>query len=259
MFSSYIFGSFALSFRIINYSSYLPYYYISMKTKILQNNNNINNDEIILPNLSILFSILSFSLFSMLYGYYIETTTIFIFLTYFYVSILYLIYLNIYFFSEKKSHYMLIVTLLICFPIYLLYKIKNIILIEFLGFIFLFLSNISNIIKFRNVFSQFFSEYLYLINNDKDIYSSLYQDFFVDFFWIIYSSINNFYYFVVINLICLLITLLGIISYMYSNDLINKNNFIIKVVKKILLIKNINLIVYNDVNDFINDKNFNNI
>ena len=46
---------------------------------------------------------------------------------------------------------------------------------------------------------------------------------------------------------------------MYSNDLINKNNFIIKVVKKILLIKNINLIVYNDVNDFINDKNFNNI
>ena len=254
MFSSYIFGSFALSFRIINYSSYLPYYYISMKTKILQNNNNINNDEIILPNLSILFSILSFSLFSMLYGYYIETTTIFIFLTYFYVSILYLIYLNIYFFSEKKSHYMLIVTLLICFPIYLLYKIKNIILIEFLGFIFLFLSNISNIINFRNILSENIH-----INSDKDIYSSLYQDFFVDFFWIIYSSINNFYYFVVINLICLFITLLGIISYMYSNDLINKNNFIIKVVKKILLIKNINLIVYNDVNDFINDKNFNNI
>ena len=254
MFSSYIFGSFALSFRIINYSSYLPYYYISMKTKILQNNNNINNDEIILPNLSILFSILSFSLFSMLYGYYIETTYIFIFLTYFYVSILYLIYLNIYFFSEKKSHYMLIVTLLICFPIYLLYKIKNIILIEFLGFIFLFLSNISNIINFRNILSENIH-----INSDKDIYSSLYQDFFVDFFWIIYSSINNFYYFVVINLICLLITLLGIISYMYSNDLINKNNFIIKVVKKILLIKNINLIVYNDVNDFINDKNFNNI
>jgi hypothetical protein len=225
-----------------------------MKTKILQNNNNINNDEIILPNLSILFSILSFSLFSMLYGYYIETTYIFIFLTYFYVSILYLIYLNIYFFSEKKSHYMLIVTLLICFPIYLLYKIKNIILIEFLGFIFLFLSNISNIINFRNILSENIH-----INNDKDIYSSLYQDFFVDFFWIIYSSINNFYYFVVINLICLLITLLGIISYMYSNDLINKNNFIIKVVKKILLIKNINLIVYNDVNDFINDKNFNNI
>ena len=232
MFSSYIFGSFALSFRIINYSSYLPYYYISMKTKILQNNNNINNDEIILPNLSILFSILSFSLFSMLYGYYIETTTIFIFLTYFYVSILYLIYLNIYFFSEKKSHYMLIVTLLICFPIYLLYKIKNIILIEFLGFIFLFLSNISNIINFRNILSENIH-----INNDKDIYSSLYQDFFVDFFWIIYSSINNFYYFVVINLISLLITLLGIISYMYLNDLINKNNFIIKVVKKILLIK----------------------
>ena len=254
MFSSYIFGSFALSFRIINYSSYLPYYYISMKTKILQNNNNINNDEIILPNLSILFSILSFSLFSMLYGYYIETTYIFIFLTYFYVSILYLIYLNIYFFSEKKSHYMLIVTLLICFPIYLLYKIKNIILIEFLGFVFLFLSNISNIINYRNVLSENIN-----INNDKDIYSSLYQDFFVDFFWIIYSSINNFYYFVVINLIYLLITLLGIISYMYSNDLINKNNFIIKVVKKILLIKNINLIVYNDVNDFINDKNFNNI
>ena len=254
MFSSYIFGSFALSFRIINYSSYLPYYYISMKTKILQNNNNINNDEIILPNLSILFSILSFSLFSMLYGYYIETTYIFIFLTYFYVSILYLIYLNIYFFSEKKSHYMLFVTLLICFPIYLLYKIKNIILIEFLGFVFLFLSNISNIINYRNVLSENIN-----INNDKDIYSSLYQDFFVDFFWIIYSSINNFYYFVVINMICLLISLLGIISYMYSNDLINKNNFIIKVVKKILLIKNINLIVYNDVNDFINDKNFNNI
>jgi hypothetical protein len=147
---------------------------------------------------------------------------------------------------------MLIVTLLICFPIYLLYKIKNIILIEFLGFVFLFLSNISNIINYRNVLSENIN-----INNDKDIYSSLYQDFFVDFFWIIYSSINNFYYFVVINLICLLITLLGIISYMYSNDLINKNNFIIKVVKKILLIKNINLIVYNDINDFINNKNNN--
>ena len=258
MFSSYIFGSFALSFRIIYYSSYLPYYYVSMKTKLLQNNNNNNiinnNNEIILPNLSIVFSILSFSLFSMLYGYFIETTTIFIFLTYFYVSILYFIYLNIYFFSENKSHYMLIVTLLICFPIYILYKIKSIILIEILGFIFLILSNISKIINFRNVLSEKLN-----INIDKDIYSSLYQDFFVEFFWIVYSSLNNFYYFVIINFICLLITLLGIISYMYSNDLINKNNFIIKVVKKILLIKNINLIVYNDVNDCINDKNFNNI
>ena len=257
MFSSYIFGSFALSFRIIYYSSYLPYYYVSMKTKLLQNNNNNNinnNNEIILPNLSIVFSILSFSLFSMLYGYFIETTTIFIFLTYFYVSILYFIYLNIYFFSENKSHYMLIVTLLICFPIYILYKIKSIILIEILGFIFLILSNISKIINFRNVLSEKLNIYI-----DKDIYSSLYQDFFVEFFWIVYSSLNNFYYFVIINFICLLITLLGIISYMYLNDLINKNNFIIKVVKKILLIKNINLIVYNDINDFLNNKNSNNI
>ena len=253
MFSSYIFGSFALSFRIINYSSYLPYYYISMKTKILQNNNNINNDEIILPNLSILFSILSFSLFSMLYAYFRETNILFIFLTYFYISFLYLIYLNIFFFSEKKYYLMLITTLLICFPIYLLYKSKNIILIEILGLIFLFLSSISNIIYFRDILSE-----NYKPNNDKNIFSSLYQDFFIQIFWIIYSSLNNFYYFIIVNFISLLITLLGIISYMCLNDLINKNNLIIKIVKKILLVKNINLIAYNDIEDF-NNKFLNNL
>ena len=224
MFSfSSIFGSTSLALRCSLSSMPFPILYKNMK-------DTHNPEKSVVPFLDKhdIFSILSYSVCTFIYAKNINSDSLFVIITYAFVSLLYFIHLNMFLYIISMKRYMLLVTLSIVSIAYVFLYVSQIIIV--IMCLLLCLINCIRPIKSNR-------DMLLKVNIEEISLANLLSENVISFFWIIYGTINQLYSFTLCNCIFFMIDITGMISYSYGKGGLKEDNCAIRLLKKIYRIK----------------------
>lgn len=250
---NYVTGLSGCAFRIASSSIYFGDYYTNIKNIYLPEENRIECKK---PNKNEILGNLIFYIISLLYSYF-NDYEFFAFFAYFYDSILYLLYLNMYLFSTGNKNFMLLNSLIIFGISYFIFKYFNVYLICFLLLLICFLIIFDNLISYKHVFQDEISA--------LDI-NSIFFDLMVSMCFFFYSCFLGLICFFLCNFCIFITCIIGFTAYLYGENKINKNSQFVIFLKTILLVhednkqeKFLELIESNLENEYhINSNNINN-
>lgn len=241
------FGFTAFFLRSINISSYLGYYYFTLKKSISEYNEiNLNN----LYTLShIIFKIL-YAIYILIYAvangsdFYLTTTAVV-------YGVIFFLFLNMQLYIQKQKSTMFIKTLIISAAGYSSHMFVHKIMNYFLLIIFAFLSNFYDYDKYRRA----------LISKDHELIEIeiTILDIIACFMWVVYSLCNDFALIVFVQLSIMSLYLLGFFTYLLLTDSLNKKyKCLLNAIFYILLRKSLTEVEMEEQMDAIKLKNINN-
>ena len=223
---NFVSGLSGLLFRTLSSSMYFGDYYTNIKNNYLPNAARLPCKK---PNKNEILGNLIFSIISFLYLNNFDYE-FFGLMTYAYVSILYILYLNMFLFASGYKNFMLLYSLIIFGITYLFYNFVNIIIISFFLLLICFIIIFENLINYKHVFQD---EIHFL---DLNV---IFLDMMVSISFVFYSGFLKLSCFLLCNFFTFISTNIGIVVFFYGENKINKNSILVLFIKKILLVNEI--------------------
>jgi hypothetical protein len=224
---NFVSGLSGLLFRTLSSSMYFGDYYTNIKNNYLPNAARLPCKK---PNKNEILGNLIFSIISFLYLNNFDYE-FFGLMTYAYVSILYILYLNMFLFASGYKNFMLLYSLIIFGITYLFYNFVNIIIISFFLLLICFIIIFENLINYKHVFQD---EIHFL---DLNV---IFLDMMVSISFVFYSGFLKLSCFLLCNFFTFISTNIGIVAFFYGENKINKNSILVLFIKKILLVNETN-------------------
>ncbi len=224
---NFVSGLSGLLFRTLSSSMNFGDYYTNIKNNYLPNAARLPCKK---PNKNEILGNLIFSIISFLYLNNFDYE-FFGLMTYAYVSILYILYLNMFLFASGYKNFMLLYSLIIFGITYLFYNFVNIIIISFFLLLICFIIIFENLINYKHVFQD---EIHFL---DLNV---IFLDMMVSISFVFYSGFLKLSCFLLCNFFTFISTNIGIIAFFYGENKINKNSILVLFIKKILLVNETN-------------------
>ena len=224
---NFVSGLSGLLFRTLSSSMYFGDYYTNIKNNYLPNAARLPCKK---PNKNEILGNLIFSIISFLYLNNFDYE-FFGLMTYAYVSILYILYLNMFLFASGYKNFMLLYSLIIFGITYLFYNFVNIIIISFFLLLICFIIIFDDLINYKHVFQD---EIHFL---DLNV---IFLDMMVSISFVFYSGFLKLSCFLLCNFFTFISTNIGIVAFFYGENKINKNSILVLFIKKILLVNETN-------------------
>jgi hypothetical protein len=224
---NFVSGLSGLLFRTLSSSMYFGDYYTNIKNNYLPNAARLPCKK---PNKNEILGNLIFSIISFLYLNNFDYE-FFGLMTYAYVYILYILYLNMFLFASGYKNFMLLYSLIIFGITYLFYNFVNIIIISFFLLLICFIIIFENLINYKHVFQD---EIHFL---DLNV---IFLDMMVSISFVFYSGFLKLSCFLLCNFFTFISTNIGIVAFFYGENKINKNSILVLFIKKILLVNETN-------------------
>ena len=224
---NFVSGLSGLLFRTLSSSMYFGDYYTNIKNNYLPNAARLPCKK---PNKNEILGNLIFSIISFLYLNNFDYE-FFGLMTYAYVSILYILYLNMFLFASGYKNFMLLYSLIIFGITYLFYNFVNIFIISFFLLLICFIIIFENLINYKHVFQD---EIHFL---DLNV---IFLDMMVSISFVFYSGFLKLSCFLFCNFFTFISTNIGIVAFFYGENKINKNSILVLFIKKILLVNETN-------------------
>ena len=221
---NFVSGLSGFLFRTLSSSMYFGDYYTNIKNNYLPEVQRIPCKK---PNKNEILGTLLFSIISFLYLNNFDYE-FFGLMAYAYVSILYILYLNMFLFASGFRNFMLFYSLIIFGLTYIFYNFFNVIFICFFLLLICFMINFDNLINYKHVFQ----DEIYFL--DLNI---IFLDMMVSISFVFYSGFLKLGCFFLCNFFTFLSTNIGIVAFFYGENKINKNSKLVLFIKKILLVK----------------------
>ena len=224
---NFVSGLSGLLFRTLSSSMYFGDYYTNIKNNYLPNAARLPCKK---PNKNEILGNLIFSIISFLYLNNFDYE-FFGLMTYAYVSILYILYLNMFLFASGYKNFMLLYSLIIFGITYLFYNFVNIIIISFFLLLICFIIIFDDLINYKHIFQE---EIHFL---DLNV---IFLDMMVSISFVFYSGFLKLSCFLLCNFFTFISTNIGIVAFFYGENKINKNSILVLFIKKILLVNETN-------------------